>query len=202
MPNKPFIKTAPLYTDSQLLLQWKEGNELAFEALYKKHVREVLSMALKKVADKDLAEDLVHDAFISLYKQKETLSVEVSIPAYLYVTLKNKIYNHYRKNVTHQLYAAYIQYAATELENTTQNTIETQELERLLNNEIERLPQQCKLVFKLSRKNYLSNKEIALQLNISENTVEQHMRRALRQLKGSFVEYLHLILAIVLIKYR
>lgn len=58
-------------------------------------------------------------------------------------------------------------------------------LELLLQEEIQKLPPQCKHVYRLRREAELSNKEIARQLNISENTVEQHMRRALRLLRNA-----------------
>lgn len=157
-------------------------------------------MALKKTGSQDLAEDLVHDTFLSLYRQKETISAEVNTVAYLYVILKNKIYSHYRQNVTHQQYAEYIQQVSSELDHSTQNAIESNDLEKLLTEEIELLPQQCKLVFTLSRKEHLSNKEIARRLLISENTVEQHMRRALRQLKGSLAEYLQLVFIVFFLR--
>jgi RNA polymerase sigma-70 factor (ECF subfamily) len=63
--------------------------------------------------------------------------------------------------------------------------IDTKELELLLQQEIQKLPPQCQHVFRLRREDELSNKEIALELNISENTVEQHMRKAMRLLKNA-----------------
>jgi RNA polymerase sigma-70 factor (ECF subfamily) len=55
-------------------LKWKDGEETAFEVLYKRHVSEILAIAYRKVAETESAEDLVQDSFISLYKQKFTIT--------------------------------------------------------------------------------------------------------------------------------
>lgn len=178
------IKTFESLDDAKLVLMWKGGHEDAFGILYKRHISELLTIAYSKISNIELAEDLVQDSFISFYKQKNQLSNTISIRAYLYVTLKHKIYNHHSKNVSHRRYAEHIQQVSTELDESMVYHIETKELEQQLKNEIENLPAQCQTVFKLSRQDFLSNKEIAAVLKISVNTVEQHMRRALRQLRG------------------
>jgi RNA polymerase sigma factor (sigma-70 family) len=108
-----------------------------------------------------------------------------SVRAYLYVILKNNILNYYRKEVSRKRYQ---EYAAQlpQFDYSTQVTVESRELEKQLSNEIEKLPPKCRAVFKLSRHEHLSNKEIAARLGISENTVEQHMRKALRDLRSAF----------------
>ena len=69
-----------------------------------------------------------------------------------------------------------------------QEWIETRELEKMLNSEIEKL--------KLSRQTYFTNREIAMHLEISENTVEQHMRKALRILRASLLQYKKMVVLI------
>jgi RNA polymerase sigma-70 factor (family 1) len=179
----------PLHSDSELILLWKDGNEQAFELLYKKHVTVLITLARQKLADKELAEDFVHDAFISFYKRKEDLPTDISISAYLYVSLRNRIISYYRKDSLGQKYITHITHIHTDTDNSTVEQIEAKEFEERINKEIKKLPPQCKIVFELSRKEQLSNKEIGQKLDLSENTIEQHIRRALRQLKNSFKDY-------------
>lgn len=154
----------------------------------------MLAVAKKKLPDKELAEDLVQDTFISFYKKKATLPPEISIPAYLYVSLKNKIFSYYRKESSDQKFIAHITHASADVDHSTIEQIEAKEFEERVNLEIKKLPPQCQLVFELSRKEHLSNKEIGLRLGLSENTIEQHIRRALKQLKNTFKDYIHFII--------
>jgi RNA polymerase sigma factor (sigma-70 family) len=70
----------------------------------------------------------------------------------------------------------------------------------MINNTIETLPTKCREVFILSRKEFLANKEIAKKLNISENTVEQHIRKAIRRIRQSIDVVIKIILLFCLIR--
>lgn len=176
-------------SDIELILLWQKGEELAFEAIYKRYAVQLLSIAYQKVGERDIAEDIVQEVFITLFRNKEAADGISSLFAYLYVTLKNKILDAYRRDVLQRKYVHHVNTSFDEKENSPYFQIETRDLEKKLECEIERLPPQCGKVFKLSRQKHLSNKEIALQLGISENTVEQHMRKALRILRGNLLYY-------------
>lgn len=114
--------------------------------------------------------------------------------AFLYIILKNKILSLHRRNIIHQRYQNLLKHSFNEAEEHTQTLIETRELETLLHAEIGKLPEQCRKVFQLRRNSFLSNKQVAENLSISENTVEQHMRKALRLLRIAFVKHDFLII--------
>jgi RNA polymerase sigma factor (sigma-70 family) len=108
----------------------------------------------------------------------------------LYTILKNRLLDHHRRQLVQKKYQDYATHLAAGIcHNNVYSYIDTKELELLLQHEIQNLPPQCQHVFRLRREKELSNKEIALELNISENTVEQHMRKALRLLRNA----LHLV---------
>jgi len=149
---------------------------------------------LDKTRDRELAEELVQDTFISFYHSKVSVAKMTTPMAFLYIILKNKILTLHRQNMVHQRYQNLLKHSFNEADEHTQSLIETRELEKLLHHEIEKLPEQCRKVFQLRRTQSLSNKEVAQQLSISENTVEQHMRKALRLLRIAFVKHDVLIL--------
>ncbi|WP_262485818.1 RNA polymerase sigma-70 factor [Daejeonella lutea] len=167
------------------MLLWYNGNEQAFEILYKRHLSLLLSLAVQKTGDRETAKELVQDTFVNLYSQKASMLEIRSVRAYLYVILKNKVLNYYRKESARRRYQEYLASTFGEQDNSTELGIQSREIERQLDHEIENLPPKCRAVFKLSRKEHLSNKDIASRLGISENTVEQHMRKALRDLRSS-----------------
>jgi RNA polymerase sigma-70 factor (family 1) len=153
--------------------------------LYKKHAVALLAIAYNKTGNRENAEELVQESFINLFNHKEAIEQTTSIRAYLYVILKNKAINLYRQAELHEKYTAYMTSQPPALSVSPLAYVETRELEQLLNSEIEKLPPQCQLVFKLSREQNLSDKEIAAEMDISVNTVEQHKRKALRLLRTS-----------------
>jgi len=176
--------------DTILICQWQAGNELAFDELYKKYVLDLLGMTAKKIGSVEIAREIVQEVFLAICLQKKELQNIDDLRAYLYTIAKNKIYNYYR----HQLVKRNYERIKILEENTLllpkeESKLETQELQRLINAKLELLPLRCREVFKLSRLEKLSYKSIAIQMNISENTVDQHIRKALKILRHSLRHY-------------
>lgn len=165
----------------------------AFEIIYKKYVVKLLSIAARKIDDDEAAREFVQDVFVSLFKLRDTLSPQISIPAYLHVALKNRILNHYRHQDVHRRYQQHLAQQQIQPDDSLALQLQAKELETQINEEIKKLPLQCRTVFLLSREEGLPYKEIANHLDISVNTVEQHMRKALRILRTSMGNYLHLL---------
>jgi RNA polymerase sigma-70 factor (ECF subfamily) len=141
---------------------------------------------MQKTNDREAARELVQTVFVTFFNYKASAHQIDSLKAYLYTILKNRLLDHYRRQLVQKKYQDYATHLpATNCHNNVYSYIDTKELESLLKQEIQKLPPQCKQVFRLRREKELSNKEIALELNISENTVEQHMRKALRLLKNA-----------------
>jgi len=143
------------------------------------------AIAYNKTGDREVAEELVQEAFISLYKHRDSIEENTSIKAYLYVILRNKITDYYRLEVMQQRYADYIIKHTSAEPMSPLVYVETRELEKILKEAIAALPPKCQEVFRLSRESYLSDKEIAEQMDISLKTVEQHKSKALRILRGA-----------------
>lgn len=160
----------------------------AFEQLYKKYAVQLLRIAMQKTNDRETSKEFVQETFITLFKHKDSADTITSLLPYLYVILKNRILDKHRHDLIYQAYQNYAvhEYSNQTAENDVQDYIESKELEQRLMEEIEKLPPQCGNVFKLRREQELSNKQVAALLNISENTVEQHMRKALRLLRIAF----------------
>jgi len=188
-------------SELELVEAWRNGDDWAFEQLYKKHVPTLLKHAMLKINDRESSEELVQDTFMIFYKQRSQSTTIQSVPAYLHTILKNKVLDHYRHEKVLQRYKIFAAGAKGQ-ESYEETSLEAKELNNILSLNIEKLPKQCKKVFKLSREEQLSNREIARQLNISENTVEQHMRKALRLLRRSITINKFFILLIMIISNR
>jgi RNA polymerase sigma-70 factor (ECF subfamily) len=99
--------------------------------------------------------------------------------------LQNKIYNHYQKELTRRQYEQAAGEHLKIIGNDLSEEYELKELEKKIYEKIQELPQQCRKVFLMSREEQLPYKEIAKQLDISINTVDQHIQKALRIIRTS-----------------
>src|SRR5690606_23072745 len=83
--------------------------------------------------------------------------------------------------------------AVTQIHSSAANLVEEKELGKHISDAIDKLPEQCRHVFRLNRFEYLSYAEIAAQLSISVKTVESHMGKALKMLREHLKDYLPLV---------
>lgn len=127
----------------------------------------------------------MQEVFFSLYNRKAELQTTTSLKGYLYKALQHKIYNHYQKVLIRTKYEQAVSMDLKNVGNNLNEEFESKDLEKKIQEKILILPPQCRRVFLLSREEQLPYKEIAKQLNISVNTVDQHIQKALRLLKNS-----------------
>lgn len=163
--------------DDYLLQLWKEGDERAFAAFYKRHYIQMVKAAYKKLGSRELAEEIAQDTMVALYYSQ---SIKDNPVLFCHQVLKNKIIDRYRINkvVLDSISDAVLSHS------TKNHPLEYSELQDQLASLVRNLPEQARAVFLLRREASLSNQEIALRLGISVNTVERHMTKALAILKG------------------
>ena len=187
-------------SDKQLIALWKEGNAIAFDIFYKRHLNQLVKTALQKTGCIETAKELVQEVFIDIWQHKNDFDLNQNINGYIYTILRNKIFNYYRRKVVEDKYQNHLVNHSPQYSETIDNWLHHKELSQLVASSINQLPERCKMVFMLKREENLSNKEISERLNISANTVEQHMRKALSRLKTSLAHYLSLIVACMFFK--
>lgn len=167
-------------SDQQLLQGLKQGDESSFSEIYERYWQRLLGIAYHLIRDKDLAECIVQDVFVSLWHRRDTVEI-VSLDSYLSTAIRfatyKTIYRNRRKEEIRQ------SFHVDTYSNIDEQQIDALFLKEYLQAGIEQLPSKCKLVFKLSRDAQQSNKEIAEQLEISEKSVEAHINRALKFLR-------------------
>src|SRR5579875_2314863 len=176
--------------DKELLYRLQKGEEAAFTEIYNRYWKQLFAVAAHKINDLSEAEEVVQDIFLDIWKRRAQLSVTSCLSAYLSVCVKYKVINRLARKHRAAAYTAYASRSLDAADHTTENWLQFAELEKLLWKETGRLPQKCRLVFQLSREKGLSQKQIALELRISEKTVESHLAKALRILRTSLGQFL------------
>lgn len=167
--------------DNELLDYLKNEDERAIVAIYKKYWEPIFSTAFNLFQDKEACEDIVQEIFINLWNKRQEIEIKVSLKAYLYASMRYEIYRQIRLgSVRETIFEDINQRLSTP---SPHHVLEYKELLCQISSIVETLPERCKEVYKLSREEQLSHKEISKILNISTKTVENHLTKALRVLR-------------------
>ena len=169
--------------DSELLDFIKSGDEKAFAEIYERYWMIMFQHVLKMLGDKDEAKDLVQELFTGLWIKAENIETGTNISGYLYVSARNKVINLIRHNQIKRDYLSSLSIFAADPQNTTLEQLTAKYLSIAVEKEIRSLPCKMREIFELSRKRYLTHKEIAQELNISDKTVKKQINNALKILK-------------------
>jgi RNA polymerase sigma-70 factor, ECF subfamily len=172
----------------------------AFALLFQKYSEKIFNLALYYYHNTEDAEEIVQEVFLKIWTKRKTIKNPSGFPSLLYTTAKNMIYDSFKKQIHIKAYADYLR--LSDFHNRTQNTEETvlyNELENLYQDLITKMPEKRREVFLMSRKQGLSNHEIADQLHLSIRTVEEHIRQALRYLKKLIEERYQTYIILILV---
>lgn len=171
-------------TDQELLTLLREGDEKAFTEIYQRYFHLLYGYAYKKIRDQDLTKDILHDFFTKLWEKRTSIPPINNLPAYLFTTINRKLIDHFlHQKVVDKYVDSFAVFLSSE-EEKTDHLIREKQLMVAINNEISALPPRMREVFELSRKQYLSHKEIAERMDISEKTVDRQISNALTILKS------------------
>jgi len=161
---------------------------------FKKYYQPLCNHAYSFVQDKDEAEEVVQSAFLSVWEKRASLDIKTSLKSYLYTMVRNTSLNVIKHEKIKQKYVGEaLAVEARSHESVTQKVISA-ELEEKIQQAMESLPEQCRLVFKLSRFEELKYAEIAEQLTISVKTVENQMGKALKIMREHLKDYLPMLI--------
>uniref|UniRef100_UPI0032165AB3 RNA polymerase sigma-70 factor n=1 Tax=uncultured Draconibacterium sp. TaxID=1573823 RepID=UPI0032165AB3 len=179
----------------------KKGNKSAFEKIYEEYYEMLLYISLQYLSSREDAKEAVQDAFVKLWANKESVKENASLRNFLYTITKNNCLNILKKQEVilrsqEDLKWMEIHYHHEAMNRLGFDFLEFKELKQKIEDAIERLPDHCREVFRLSRFSQLKNKEIAERLEISEKTVESHITKALRLLRKDLKPYLSILLII------
>lgn len=182
------------FSDHELSELLKKGDANAYTLIYNRYFGQLYLHALKRLQDEDEARDVIHELFATLWSKRETLVVRTSLSAYLYTAIRNRIMDVIAHQQVENRYVVSLQRFIGEGYCVTDHKIRERQLADLIEKSIAQLPPKMREVFELSRKHALSHKEIAQQLNLSEQTVRKQVNNALKILRARLGTMLFLII--------
>ncbi len=171
-------------TNRDLIKSLKNGEEKAYMYLLDKLHRKLYAYAMTLVNDHAIAEDIVQNVFLKTWQHRKKLNIEFSIQSFLYKSVYNEFVNTYKKGKSVMLLQMkYYESLSETIENKDDTIIE--KMIDIVSREIEKLPPKCRQIFSMSKKEGLSNIEIAEYLKISPKAVEKQITKAFNILRVS-----------------
>lgn len=174
----------------------QKGDRAVYEMVFHEHYRPLCAFARTFLTDPDEAEEVVQNVFVALWEKRNTLEVEASLRSYLFRSVRNACLNRLKHDKVRLQHRAHALYSASA--DSVFNHVDMQELESRLKAALDKLPEQCRKVFELSRFQEMRYAEIADHLQISPKTVENHMGKALKILREELHDYLPLVILLLL----
>lgn len=184
LPTLIISVLSSLMSNSELLNLLKEGDMLAFDAIYERYCKRIFAFVVRYVKSETDAEEIVQEVFLKIWENKNKIDVYSSFESYIFTISYNSTISLLRKRVTEKKYIDYLKNLQV-AENVFELTDEVYYTE--LNGQIQSLlseltPRQ-KEIFLLSREEGLTHDEIAKKLGISSNTVKNHIVTTLNFLR-------------------
>jgi RNA polymerase sigma-70 factor (ECF subfamily) len=182
--NSPEVQ---LLSDDRLIALIQENDIVAFERIYNKYWSKLYLSAYNILRDRQVSEDITQEVLVNLWMKRANLQL-TSLNAYLYTAVRYQVFNIIRSGkVRADLFNRLEELFS---KNGGEEILSEKEINRLLEQGVAELPEKCRQIFIMSRREHLSTKEIAERLGIAPKTVENQLTVALNRLRktlGDFV---------------
>jgi RNA polymerase sigma-70 factor (family 1) len=189
-----------VYNEADVIKDLKRGSGEAFEIIYNRYVGKLYNFMLGITrGDEYMSEEMVQTAFIRLWETRERIDTGKSLISYLATIAKNTLYNKYKRHTVELIYREMVLREETEIDHTTEQQVEGEWLKRSLDDLIDQMPPGRKNIYKLSRQQEMSTKEIAEKLGISVSTVETQLSLATKYMKNELLKHRDKLIFIALL---
>jgi RNA polymerase sigma-70 factor (family 1) len=180
--------------ESIVIQRLNRGDESALDEIFEAYYGYLFRIAFTILRQTDSAKDCVQDVFVRIWQKRETLEISSSLKGYLQRAVVNECLGALRKDKSFADPDIYLPDSSP----NAQQHLESENMAQLLSSAIERLPDQCKLIFRMSRIEEMTYREIAESLGLSPKTVENQIGKALKSLRADLGPWLPLVLPVSL----
>ncbi|HKZ65942.1 MAG TPA: RNA polymerase sigma-70 factor [Chitinophagaceae bacterium] len=187
-----------LLAEDVLLKLLKIGDELAFKEIYLRYWQHLYFVALNKSNNREVAEDIVQSVFTDLWDKRERHLIQ-NISFYLYASVKYQVINYIKFAISKKAHLSNFNERQKTEENSAELTLLVQELNEAIDKAISQLPPKTQTIFRMSRVESHSNKDISRILDLSEKTVEYHITQSLKALRFYLKDFILVDLMLLLV---
>lgn len=167
----------------KLISELKKGSLKAFDAIYDMYVKRLYVYCLQYTKSEEDAEEIVQDVFVRLWTNRENIRQEETLRSLLFIMSKHHLINAYRTRINSPVYEDYVKYQDNISAEVQGHPLEYEEFVKQLKTALYKLPVTQRQVIEMSKLKQLTNKEIALELELSEQTVKNQLSLGLKKLR-------------------
>jgi len=175
-------------SDSEIIRRIRQGDKQEFEKLFRSSYVSLVRYAKTILKDHDTAEEIVQDLFFRLWQDRVNLTIESSLNGYLFRSVHNRSLHFIEHQKVVDRHAGEIAASADQTAEPVTEAIYYSELQSKVARVLERLPERCSVIFRMSRFEGLKYNEIAEKLSVSLKTVEANMGKALKEFRKALAE--------------
>ena len=176
--------------EKQVISRIRNGDEQAFEWLFKQYYEKLCQWAYRYLRDLDSSEEVVQDLYYNLWRNRASMEFRVSVKSYLYKAVSNNCKMLIRKKGRRSAIEADLASQHPGSNTEPAELLEVKEIREVVNRTLEELPDKPAQIFRMSRYEGLKYREIAEKLSISIKTVEANMGKALKIFRKNLQEYI------------
>ncbi len=170
-------------SDEELVRSLQKGDVIAFDRLFDRYGRRILAFARGYMENREEAEGLVQEVFIRVWDNRGNIKEHLSFRSYLFTISYNLIRNYFRAKYREKEFLEEVMRESSGSQDYPDRQVEYLELIEEIDHVVEKLPYRQQQVFRLSREDGKSHKEIARILSIQPKTVENHLNAAIKKIK-------------------
>ena len=153
-------------------------NHLNYKRLFEELYEPLCNLAFSVLGDYDASEDVVQEVFVHLWQLRKKLEIKTNVKSYLYSAVRNKAIEKLRRQKLDDKYILITKATQLLFEEEDTGDIEKFIFIEKLYSAIDKLPDKCRMVFKMAKLDGMTYNEISQELNLSVKTIESQMRRA------------------------
>ena len=176
--------------EKQLLSALGNSDRKAFAVLYNLYAGKCLHFVSSVIQDKEIAKDMTHDIFVKVWLKREIISKVDSFSAYLFRMVRNSVLDRMESEVIRRRFMVESLAVSEEFRSYVDEKVSLDELQHLVFNTVNKMPEQRRRVFVMSRYDGIPNIKIAELLGVSIRTVENHLTNALADIRVKLAESL------------
>ena len=178
-----------LNDERALVLRLIGGDEDAFCELYAAYKNRLIYFAMRFLKSREYAEDVFQDAFTVVWQSRRFIDPDASFSSYLYTIIRNRLLNHLCDAANVEQLKESILSQALDYTDDTKREVMLNDLKFIISRALEQLTPRQREIFEMSREAQLSHKEIAGELGISVNTVQEHISSSLKIIRTYLIKY-------------